>query len=196
MRVAVFVDAGYVFAQGSKLLSDSGNKIARGNLEIDAKKIVARLTNFAATKSSNKELLRIYWYDGAPISGTLPAQDQFAEMDNVKLRLGQLNSANQQKGVDSLIVIDLTELARNNAISDAVVFAGDEDIRIAVQLAQSHGVRVHLLGIRGVAKNDNQSPSLQKESDTVSIWHKSEVASFLKQVAEPKAPPEKKTQAK
>ena len=91
---------------------------------------------------------------------------------------------------------DLTELARNNAISDAVVFAGDEDIRIAVQLAQSHGVRVHLLGIRGVAKNDNQSPSLQKESDTVSIWHKSEVASFLKQVAEPKAPPEKKTQAK
>ena len=57
-------------------------------------------------------------------------------LDNVKLRLGQLNSAGQQKGVDSLIVTDLMELARNKAISDAVVVTGDEDIRIAVQIAQ------------------------------------------------------------
>ena len=67
----------------------------------------------------------------------------------MKLRLGQLNSEGQQKGVDSLIVTDLIELARNKAISDAVVLTGDEDIRVGVQIAQSLGVRVHLLGIGG-----------------------------------------------
>ena len=45
----------------------------------------------------------------------------------------------RQKGVDSLIVTDLIELARNHAISDAVLLAGDEELRIGVQIAQSLG---------------------------------------------------------
>ena len=90
------------------------------------------------------------------------------QLDNVKLRLGQLNSAGQQKGVNSLIVTDLMELARNKAISDAVVVTGDEDIRIGVQIAQSHGVRVHLLGIGGATNKGSQSLTLQTaEADTV-----------------------------
>ena len=77
-----------------------------------------------------------------------PSQEQLdlAHSDDVKLRLGFINEYGQQKGVDSLIVTDLVELARNHAISDAVILSGDEDIRIGVQIAQSFGVRAHLTG--------------------------------------------------
>jgi uncharacterized LabA/DUF88 family protein len=56
-------------------------------------------------------------------------------MPDVKIRLGYINGAGQQKGVDSLIVTDLIELARNQAISDAYLVSGDGDLRVAVQIA-------------------------------------------------------------
>ena len=148
-------------------------------MALDETEISKLLKDQAKMSSNGKELLRIYWYDGAPATGQSAEQAKFAQVDNVKLRLGQLNSAGQQKGVDSLIVIDLTELARNKAITDAVVLAGDEDLRIAVQIAQNHGVRVHLLGIDGVSQRGSQSISLQDEADTVRVWSKSEVKNFM-----------------
>ncbi|WP_371152928.1 NYN domain-containing protein [Buchananella felis] len=69
--------------------------------------------------------------------------------------------------MDTLIVTDLVELARNRAISDAVVVSGDEDIRIAVSLAQSFGLRVHLLGAGNIARN--MSRTLRHEADTVAV---------------------------
>jgi uncharacterized LabA/DUF88 family protein len=197
MRVAVFVDAGYLFAQGSLLISGTEGKKSRVKISLKAKEIISLLTKYAVSASNKKELLRIYWYDGAPASGPSPAQSNIAQQENVKLRLGQLNSAGQQKGVDSLIVIDLTELARNKAISDAVVLAGDEDIRIAVQIAQNHGVRVHLLGIGGISHRGSQSYSLQNEADTIKVWTKADVASFMTIESDPpKTVPKEVTKAK
>jgi uncharacterized LabA/DUF88 family protein len=45
----------------------------------------------------------------------------------------------------------LIELARNQAICDATVVTGDSDVRVAVQIAQSFGVRVHLIGLEPVS---------------------------------------------
>jgi uncharacterized LabA/DUF88 family protein len=188
MRVAVFVDAGYVYAQGSALITRSETKKPRKFVNIDGRPIVEKLTKLAISISGKKELLRIYWYDGAPATGRSPEQIELAQLDNVKLRLGQLNSAGQQKGVDSLIVTDLMELARNNAISDAVVVTGDEDIRIGVQIAQSHGVRVHLLGIGAATNKGSQSLTLQDEADTVTEWGKSDVEAFMRYLGEPTQP--------
>ena len=78
------------------------------------------------------------------------------------------------------------ELARNKAISDAVIVTGDEDIRVGVQIAQSLGVRVHLLGF--VGPKASQSISLQQEADTLEIWDKPKIASFLRDAS---AKPEK-----
>lgn len=188
MRVAVFVDAGYVYAQGSALITGSETKKPRKFVNIDGRPIVEKLMKLAISISGKKELLRIYWYDGAPATGRSPEQIELAQLDNVKLRLGQLNSAGQQKGVDSLIVTDLMELARNNAISDAVVVTGDEDIRIGVQIAQSHGVRVHLLGIGAATNKGSQSLTLQDEADTVTEWSKSDVETFMRYFGEPAQP--------
>ena len=175
-RVAVFVDAGYLFAQGSTALS--GSKKARIALIINAPHAIDSLKTMAEERASGCRLLRVYWYDGA-IGGARPTTDQalLANLNDVKLRLGFVNSLGQQKGVDSLIVTDLIELARLGSITDAVVLSGDEDIRVGVQIAQNYGVRVHLLGI--VPSRGSQSNQLLQEADTTAEWSAETIHSFL-----------------
>lgn len=177
-RHAIFVDAGYVFAQGS--VSLSGSKTPRTQLKLDANEIVTQLKSLALSQSPNVELLRIYWYDGARNSPS-PEHLAIARMDNVKLRLGSINSAGEQKEVDSLLVTDLIDLARNQSICDATVVTADTDVRIAVQVAQTFGVRVHLVGLE--PSRASQSPSLRQEADTVHEITKIDVAKFLSVLA-------------
>lgn len=51
----------------------------------------------------------------------------------------------QQKGVDTLLALDLVTLANNHAYDTAVVFAGDADFAEAIRLAGSAGRRVILV---------------------------------------------------
>ncbi|MFN4283917.1 MAG: NYN domain-containing protein [Alphaproteobacteria bacterium] len=174
--VAIFVDAGYLFAQGSTALTSA--KKPRADLKLNETAVIAELTAVAHSKSDSARLLRVYWYDGVVgYKGPTLQQDNLAHLDNVKLRLGFVNSHGQQKGVDSLIVTDLIELARNQAITDAVLLSGDEDVRIGVQIAQNFGVRVHLIGIH--PSRGSQSKQLLQESDTTTEWDKTTVAKFL-----------------
>lgn len=55
--------------------------------------------------------------------------------------------------MDSLIVTDLIALARNQAVTDAVLLSGDEDVRIGVEIAQGYGVRAQLVGIEPSEKS-------------------------------------------
>ena len=174
-RVAVFVDAGYLYATGSIALL--GINAPRSMIDLNQSEIIAKLRATAAEKANGAQLLRIYWYDGVLPRGPSPEQRRVADADDVKVRLGIVTPSGQQKGVDSLIVTDLMELARNRAISDAVLLSGDEDVRIGVQIAQSFGVRVHLIGIAPTHKN--QSLALMQESDTTTEWDRSEMAGVL-----------------
>ena len=175
MRTAVFVDAGYLYAQGSAALVGSAQR--RGALELDISGVMSKLRQTVEAQADDAPLLRVYWYDGVLPSGPSYEQQRIADTDNVKLRLGIINPYGQQKGVDSLIVTDLVELARNHAITDAVLLSGDEDVRIGVQIAQSFGVRVHLIGIE--PSRGSQSRSLLQESDTTTEWSKSDLEEFL-----------------
>ena len=172
-RVAAFVDAGYLFAQGSTLLA--GRKLTRGEVVLDHDAVVRMLTAFCET-AAQVPLLRIYWYDGTS-TGPTPQHLTLAHLPNLKMRLGFVNSVGEQKGVDSLIVTDMIALARNGAISDAVLLSGDEDLRVGVQQAQEFGVRVHLIGIK--PSRGSQSLFLLQESDTTHEWSEHEVAGFL-----------------
>lgn len=172
-QVAVFVDAGYLFAQGSHELF--GEKLRRGELVLDEAKAVAELIQFAQSVSG-KRLLRVYWYDGTS-SGPTAQHASIAYLDDTKVRLGFVNSVGEQKGVDSLLVTDMITLARNKSMSDAVLLAGDEDLRVGVQQAQEHGVRVHLIGIRPA--RGSQSSFLLQEADTKVEWDSSVLNRFL-----------------
>jgi len=175
-RVAVFVDAGYLYAQGSAAIA--GSKKPRTSIALDTAGAVATLKSVANETSPECRLLRIYWYDGA-VAGSRPTAEQalLANSDDIKLRLGFVNSQGEQKGVDSLIVTDLIELARLKSISEAVLLSGDEDVRIGVQIAQNYGVRVHLLGI--VPSRGSQSHQLLQEADTTREWTAGAIAAFM-----------------
>jgi uncharacterized LabA/DUF88 family protein len=172
-RYAVFVDAGYIFGQGA--LSFSARNLSRSQLRLDEAEIINKLKSVTAKPAA--ELLRVYWYDGTRGNMTVE-QTTLAEAPDVKVRLGYINGAGQQKGVDSLIVTDLIELARNQAIADAYLVSGDGDLRVAVQIAQSFGVRVHLITLE--PSNSSLNPQLRQEADTRQEIPKSEVTKFLR----------------
>ncbi len=182
-RVAVFVDAGYLFAQGSAALA--GRKLPRGGVVLDHETCVKTFIDFAC-KTSGLSLLRLYWYDGSS-TGPTSAHLTLAHLSNVKMRLGYVNSVGEQKGVDSLIVTDMITLARNRSISDAILLSGDEDLRVGVQQAQEYGVRVHLLGIK--PSRGSQSLFLLQESDTTHEWGPDELRPFLSLKNEPEEQP-------
>lgn len=175
-QIAVFVDAGYLYAQGSALLK--GRKLGRESIRLSEKEALDELAETACTVASDCRLLRIYWYDGV-LRSNRPSieQDLIGRSANTKLRLGLVNSRGQQKGVDSLIVTDLIELARNRAITDALILSGDEDIKIGVQVAQTFGVRVHLLGIKPA--RGSQSDNLMMEADTCHEWNETTVGKWM-----------------
>ena len=163
-RVAVFVDAGYLFVEGARALS--GRKVARSDVLLDHRAAVGHLGRFARGKSG-MPLLRIYWYDA---TGNRPTRSQvaLAEQADVKLRLGRIDADGRQKGVDALIASDMVSLARNRAMADCVLLSGDDDLRIAVSGIQELGVRVHLVGIGPASRT--QSRLLRREADSTSEW--------------------------
>lgn len=175
-QTAIFVDAGYLYAQGSAAVT--GAKQKRREIRLDLPAVLSGLRDLAMDLAPRARLLRIYWYDGVTRGGRLSSeQSSLSTCHDVKLRLGMVNSHGEQKGVDSLIVTDMIELARNRAITDALILSGDEDIRVGVQVAQTFGVRVHLLGIEPA--RGSQSPDLMQEADTTTEWAREFVMKWL-----------------
>lgn len=174
-RCSVFVDAGYLFAQGSALVS--GSRRRREDLRLDIAAVRSSLRDAVNVLAPGVPVLRIYWYDGAPMGRLSAQQYALAETDGIKLRLGALNLGGEQKGVDPLIVSDLVELARNRSICDAVLVTGDDDVRLGVLVAQSYGVRVHLVGIEPARAT--QSRLLRMEADSLLEWDEAHVGAFL-----------------
>lgn len=175
-RAAIFVDAGHFFAAGAFVLTNESVKRNLIRLK-DPEALLKALLEKGADFTGNPSLLRMYWYD-AQIGNHLTAeQNTLNLLPGLKLRLGSLNGGGIQKGVDSLIVTDLIELASKHAISDAVLISGDEDVRVAVTVAQSFGVRVHLLGIGDITTNT--SPGLRIEADALDILEPKWLAQHL-----------------
>ncbi len=166
------MDAGYLFASGSKLVT--GERRTRSQLHLDHDAVLALLTRLAS-ELTTLPLLRIYWYDGA--SGTpTPTQLALAYRPNLKLRLGLVTEAGQS-GVDQLLASDLVQLAERHAVAEAIILTGDDDLREAVERAQSFGVRVHLLGI--APQRENQAATLVQAADTAHELSEAQVRGFL-----------------
>ena len=177
-KIAILVDAGYLLAAGAELLH-GGRDIKRHNLTLDCDELHLLLIETASMCEPADDLLRVYWYDAAVGPDTLTdEQKRIAEKRNSKLRLGTLNHFGGQKGVDTLMVMDVLALSRNKAVASLLVVTGDDDLRPALEKAQEFGVRVHLLGVQP-ARGANQAERLKRECDSTREWGKAEIASFL-----------------
>lgn len=171
-RCALFVDAGYVYAEGGRI---SVGSTARSKFSFDYQSFVTMIQS-RATVLVGCPALRVYWYDGARNGVRTAEQLKIAEVPLVKLRLGRLNGKGQQKGVDALIYRDMITLAQNRAVSEMVLVSGDEDLHEGVTAVQDFGVRVTLVGIEPAKGEFNQSRDLVLDADQHFVLSRAELA--------------------
>ncbi|MFI1163797.1 NYN domain-containing protein [Streptomyces sp. NPDC020801] len=163
-RCIVLVDAGYLLGAAASLLA---GEPSRSRITVDHTALVQGLRE-QAESDTERPLLRIYWFDGAPDRVPQPEHRRLRVMPRVTVRLGALTRSDgrwAQKGVDAAMHAELTELARNRACSDVVLVTGDGDLLPGMMAAKEHGVAVHLWAVQAADGDYNQSEDLVAEAD-------------------------------
>ena len=109
-------------------------------------------------------LLRCYWYE-ATVEGRRSSEHEIlADLPGVKLRLGKMKPG-RREGVEGEIHRDLTTLARNRAISDALVVSAEDDLAQVIAEVQDLGLRVILVHI--AAPGWTAAAALRQECDEI-----------------------------
>lgn len=158
-RCALFVDAGYLLADGAMAVHGTRH---RESVSWDYPGLLQLMSNLSRERTG-LPLLRCYWYEATVEGRRTPEHDALADIPGLKLRLSRIRPG-RREGVDAQVHRDLMTLARNSAICDAVVVSGDEDLAQVVCDAQDLGIRVtvvHITADGGWAV----SRTLRQESD-------------------------------
>ncbi|TMR24727.1 NYN domain-containing protein [Nonomuraea turkmeniaca] len=141
-RCALFVDAGYLLADGAMAVHGTRHREA---VAWDYPGLLQLMTSLSRERTG-LPLLRCYWYEATVEGRRTPEHDALADIPGLKLRLSRIRPG-RREGVDAQVHRDLMTLARNNAICDAVVVSGDEDLAQVVCDAQDLGIRVSVIHI-------------------------------------------------
>jgi len=122
-----------------------------------------QLLSDLARERTGLPVLRCYWYEATADGRRTAEQDALADIPGIKLRVAKIRPG-RREGVETEIHRDLTTLARNNAVSDALVVSAGEDLAQVIADVQDLGMRVTLVHI-AVDGNWTISRSLRQESD-------------------------------
>jgi uncharacterized LabA/DUF88 family protein len=160
-RCALFVDASYVLADGAMAVHGT----RRGeSVSWDYEGLLLLLSELARERTG-LPLLRCYWYEATVDGRRTAEQDTLADIPGIKLRVAKIRPG-RREGVETEIHRDLTTLARNSAVSDALVVSAEEDLAQVIADVQDLGMRVTLVHI-AVDGNWTISRSLRQESDDI-----------------------------
>jgi NYN domain-containing protein len=141
-RCALFVDASYMLADGAMAVHGTRR---RDSVSWDYSGLLKLLSGLSRDRSG-LPVLRCYWYE-ATVEGRRTAEhDTLADIPGLKLRLGRMRPG-RREGVEAEVRRDLISLARNAAISDAVIVSAEEDLAEVVAEVQDLGIRVILVHI-------------------------------------------------
>ena len=160
-RCALFVDAGYVLADGAMAVHGTRH---RESVSWDYAGLLSFMGSIARERTG-RPLLRCYWYEATAEGRRTSEHDSLADLPGLKLRLGRTRPG-RREGVEGEIRRDLTTLARNNAISDALLVSAEEDLAQVVADVQDLGIRVTIVHIT-VGGNWTISRSLRQECDDI-----------------------------
>ncbi|MDT0301818.1 NYN domain-containing protein [Streptomonospora wellingtoniae] len=158
-RCALFVDAGYLLADGAMAVHGTRN---RDSVSWDYAGLV-QLLNEVARDRTQLPLLRCYWYEATSDGRRTQEQDGIADIPGIKFRAARIRPG-RREGVESYVQRDLTTLARTGVLCEAVLVSGDEDMAQVVSDVQDLGVRVTAVHI-SVEGNWTISRSLRRECD-------------------------------
>ncbi|RKS06928.1 uncharacterized LabA/DUF88 family protein [Nocardiopsis sp. Huas11] len=158
-RCALFVDAGYLLADGAMAVHGTRN---RDSVSWDYSGLVQFL-NEVARDRTGLPLLRCYWYEAVADDRRSQEQDGIADIPGIKFRAARIRPG-RREGVESYVQRDLTTLARTGVLCDAVLVSGDEDMASVVADVQDLGVRVTVVHI-SVEGNWTISRQLRRECD-------------------------------
>ena len=158
-RCALFVDAGYVLADGAMAVHGTRH---RDSVAWDYTGLLKFLSGLAQDRTG-QPVLRCYWYEAAAEGRRTSEHDALADIPGLKLRLGRVRPG-RREGIETEMHRDLTTLARNGAISDAIVVSGEEELAEVIAEVQDIGIRVTLVHIT-VDGNWTVSRPLRQECD-------------------------------
>ncbi|QBI56526.1 NYN domain-containing protein [Streptomonospora litoralis] len=158
-RCALFVDAGYLLADGAMAVHGTRN---RDSVSWDYAGLV-QLLNEVARDRTRLPLLRCYWYEATSDGRRTQEQDGIADIPGIKFRAARIRPG-RREGVESYVQRDLTTLARTGVLCEAVLVSGDEDMAQVVSDVQDLGVRVTVVHI-SVEGNWTISRALRRECD-------------------------------
>ncbi|HEX7160796.1 MAG TPA: NYN domain-containing protein [Trebonia sp.] len=185
-RCALFVDAGYVLADGAMAVHGTRR---RESVSWDYAGLL-QLFGSMATERTRLPLLRCYWYE-ATVEGRRSADhDTLADLPGVKLRVAKMRPG-RREGVEGEIHRDLTTLARNKAVSDVMVVSAEEDLAQVIADVQDMGMRVTLLNIAADG-NGTASRALRQECDDFAEISAAQLRPYVELIsgAEPPRPDE------
>lgn len=182
---AVYVDAGYLLSASATLVTGTS---LRSGINVNYKSLLDALLNEGA-RCSDLRVLRVHWYDAAYRGVPGHEHEQIGMLPRVKLRLGRVGFEGQQKGVDLRIGLDMVTHARNGAVDTIVLVSGDDDLTVAVEEAQLHGVEVILLAV----PDQNERPQavsrhLQLAADQLEIVDRGVIEGAVTRKARPLTP--------
>jgi NYN domain len=160
-RCALFVDAGYVLADGAMAVHGTRQ---RDSVSWDYAGLVKLLSGVSRDRTG-LPILRCYWYE-ATVEGRRSAEhNALADLPGVKLRMGRMRPG-RREGVEAEMHRDLSTLARNHAVSDVVIVSAEEDLAEVVVEVQDFGLRVVIVHIAADG-NWTVSRPLREECDDI-----------------------------
>jgi len=160
-RCALFVDAGYVLSDGAMAVHGTRH---RDSVSWDYAGLLKLLASLSRDRTG-LPVLRCYWYEATVDSRRTSEHDALADLPGLKLRLGKMRPG-RREGVETEIHRDLTALARNGAVKDAVIISAEEDLAPVVAEVQDLGIRVVIVHI-AVDGNWTISRPLRQECDDI-----------------------------
>ena len=113
-------------------------------------------------------VLRCYWYEAIVEGQRNSEHEALADLPGLKLRLGRMRPG-RREGVEAEMQRDLTTLARNHAVSDAVIVSAEEDLAEVVAEVQDFGMRVTIIHIMAAGDWTISKPLRQECDDIVEI---------------------------
>ncbi len=158
-RCALFIDAGYLLSDGAMAVHGTRHR-EQVSWDFDG---LLKLLGELAREHAGMPLLRCYWYESTVEGRRGPEHEALADLPGLKLRLGR-SRPGRRDGADTELHRDLMTLSRNQAIADAIVISGDEDLVSVLSDAQDLGVRVTVVHV-AVDGNWTISRLLRQECD-------------------------------